>query len=127
MENITNQSIATHRGSAPLPRGRGGGESLLPASTHRGSAPPLRGGGGEVGGRESLQLMVAVLLVIFGILLIATAFICPPLGVIDPSVLTAYGETLTFAGSLIGLDYHYRFKQKSTDDEDAENNQAYEA
>ena len=91
MENITNQSIATHRGSAPLPQGRGGGESL--------------------------QLFLAVLLVIFGILLIATAFICPPLGVIDPSVLTAYGETLTFAGSLIGLDYHYRFKQ---------NNQAYE-
>ena len=51
-------------------------------------------------------------MVIFGILLIATAFICPPLGVIDPSVLTAYGETLTFAGSLIGLDYHYRAKSE---------------
>ena len=61
--------------------------------------------------------MVAVLLTCFGIIMVTAAFICPPLGVIDPSVLTAYGETLTFAGSLIGLDYHYRFKQ---------NNQAYE-
>ena len=86
MENITNQSIATHRGSAPLPKGRGGGESL--------------------------QLFLAVLLVIFGILLIATAFFVPPTGEISASVLTAYGETLTFAGSLIGLDYHYRAKSE---------------
>ena len=76
--------------------------------------------------KKTSQLILSFVMVIFGILLIATAFICPPLGVIDPSVLTAYGETLTFAGSLIGLDYHYRFKQKSKDDEDAENNQAYE-
>ena len=56
--------------------------------------------------------MVAVLLTCFGIIMVTAAFICPPLGVIDPSVLTAYGETLTFAGSLIGLDYHYRAKSE---------------
>ncbi|MGN0239334.1 MAG: hypothetical protein ACI4AW_04880, partial [Paludibacteraceae bacterium] len=26
------------------------------------------------------------------------------------TVLTAYGETLTFVGALIGIDYHYREK-----------------
>ena len=36
----------------------------------------------------------------------------PPAGVIDSSLLVAYGETLTFAGSLIGIDYHYRYRQK---------------
>ena len=60
--------------------------------------------------KKRIQLVIAVILVVFGILLIIVAFIVPPAGVIDPTVLTAYGETLTFAGSLIGLDYHYRAK-----------------
>ena len=50
-------------------------------------------------------------MVIFGIILITAAFITPPTGHIDPTVLTAYGETLTFAGSVLGLDYHYRYKK----------------
>lgn len=65
------------------------------------------------------QLFVAVTLTCFGIIMVIAGFICPPLAVIHSSVLTAYGETLTFAGSLIGLDYHYRFKQKIEDDEDS--------
>lgn len=55
-------------------------------------------------------MIIAVILVCFGVILIIIAFIVPPAGVIDPTVLTAYGESLTFAGSLIGLDYHYRAK-----------------
>jgi len=35
----------------------------------------------------------------------------PPTGVIDSSVLVAFGETCTFGGALIGVDYHYRSKQ----------------
>lgn len=58
----------------------------------------------------SLQLGIAVVLCIFGIGLIVTAFVVPPLGVIDNSVLVAYGETLTFVGALIGVDYSYKFK-----------------
>ena len=47
----------------------------------------------------------------FGIALIAVAILLlPPAGYIDPTVLTAYGETLTFAGALIGVDYHYKSK-----------------
>ena len=54
------------------------------------------------------QLYIAVVAVIFGIVLIAVALFLPPAGYIDPTVLTAYGETLTFAGALIGVDYKYR-------------------
>lgn len=58
------------------------------------------------------QIILAIILVAFGIILIIVAFIVPPTGVIDPTILTAYGETLTFSGSLIGIDYHYRYKLK---------------
>lgn len=54
------------------------------------------------------QLWMAVMMVIFGMVMITAAFIVPPMGVIDPTVLTAFGEMLTFAGSVIGIDYHYR-------------------
>ena len=57
-----------------------------------------------------LQLLTSVALVTFGVLLLIAAFLVPPTGVIDPTVLTAYGETLTFAGALIGVDYHYKSK-----------------
>ena len=60
--------------------------------------------------KHKLQILLAVILVIFGVLLIIAAFIVPPTGVIDPTVLTAFGEILTFSGSLIGIDYHYRYK-----------------
>lgn len=62
--------------------------------------------------RYKIQIIVAIILVVFGVILLIIAFIVPPAGVIDPTVLTAYGETLTFSGSLIGIDYHYRYKQK---------------
>ncbi len=58
------------------------------------------------------QLLLATALVLFGMALITTAFFVPPPGVIDPTVLTAFGEILTFAGSLIGIDYHYRYKDE---------------
>lgn len=63
--------------------------------------------------RHKYQIIIAIILVIFGIVLLIIAFFMPPAGVIDPTVLTAYGETLTFSGSLIGLDYHYRSKSKA--------------
>lgn len=63
-----------------------------------------------------------MLLVCFGVAMITTAFLVPPTGQIDPTVLTAYGETLTFAGALLGLDYHYAAKhighsEEKNDDE----------
>lgn len=57
------------------------------------------------------QVFLAVMLVIFGVVLISAAFFVPPTGVIDPTVLTAFGEILTFAGAIIGIDYHHRVKE----------------
>jgi hypothetical protein len=60
--------------------------------------------------KEETQLIVACLLVVLGAGLLIAGFIVPPIGIIDSSVLVAFGEIATFAGSLFGIDYHYRFK-----------------
>lgn len=61
----------------------------------------------------NLQLITAVLLVLIGCGLLIAGFIVAPLGVIDGSVLTAFGESCTFAGALFGIDYTYRYKIKN--------------
>ena len=60
--------------------------------------------------KEETQLIVACLLVVLGAGLLIAGFIVPPVGIIDSSILIAFGEIATFAGSLFGIDYHYRFK-----------------
>lgn len=60
----------------------------------------------------NLQLSAALLLIIVGCGLLIAGFIVAPLGVIDGSVLTAFGETSTFAGALFGIDYTYKYKIK---------------
>ena len=60
--------------------------------------------------KEETQLIVACLLVVLGAGLLIAGFIVPPVGIIDNSVLVAFGEIATFAGSLFGIDYHYRYK-----------------
>ena len=59
---------------------------------------------------KTAQLILAVSLCVFGGLLLLAGFCCPPLGEIHHSVLIAFGEILTFSGSLIGIDYKYRYK-----------------
>ena len=60
--------------------------------------------------RLSLQLMSAIILVVIGCALLIAGFVVPPLGIIDNSILVAYGETCTFAGALLGVDYNYKYK-----------------
>ncbi len=61
--------------------------------------------------RNSLiQLLIATALCLAGIVLLFLGFAYPPEGEIHYSVLVAYGETLTFVGSLLGIDYHYRYR-----------------
>ena len=60
--------------------------------------------------KPPIQIIVAVSLVAFGVLLIIAACIVPPTGAIDPTVLTAFGEILTFSGAIIGIDYRHRVK-----------------
>lgn len=67
------------------------------------------------------RLIVAVLLTIVGSGLLIAGFIVPPLGVIDSSVLVAFGETSTFVAAVLGIDYSYKyqiFKSKSVDTQD---------
>lgn len=61
----------------------------------------------------NLQLIAAILLVLVGCGLLIAGFVVAPLGVIDGSVLTAFGESCTFAGALFGIDYTYRYKIKN--------------
>lgn len=58
-----------------------------------------------------IQLLTSTALCIFGCALLVAGLALPPAGIIDSSLLVAYGETLTFAGSLIGIDYHYRYRK----------------
>lgn len=61
----------------------------------------------------NLQLAAATLLVLVGCGLLIAGFIVAPLGVIDGSILTAFGESCTFAGALFGIDYTYKYKIKN--------------
>lgn len=58
----------------------------------------------------TLQLFAALLLIVVGCGLLIAGFIVAPLGIIDASVLTAFGEACTFSGALFGIDYTYRYK-----------------
>ncbi len=57
------------------------------------------------------QFYLACLMIFFGCMLLAVGFAVAPTGEIDSSVLVAFGEILTFAGALIGIDYMYKSKQ----------------
>lgn len=56
------------------------------------------------------RLAVAVILTIVGSGLLIAGFIVPPLGVIDSSVLVAFGETSTFVAAILGIDYNYKYQ-----------------
>lgn len=58
----------------------------------------------------NLRLIVAVILTIVGSGLLIAGFIVPPLGVINSSVLVAFGETSTFVAAILGIDYNYKYQ-----------------
>ena len=55
-------------------------------------------------------VIIAILLTLSGIVLLFSGFWIDPQGLIDNSVLVAFGEISTFAGALFGVDYTYKFK-----------------
>ena len=57
-----------------------------------------------------VQLALAVVMTLFGCAIITVSFFVDPRGEIHPTVLAAFGEMLTFAGSVIGIDYKYKAK-----------------
>ena len=58
----------------------------------------------------TIQLCLAIVLIIVGVILLFLGFGADPYGEIHDSVLVAYGEVSTFSGSLLGLDYSYKYK-----------------
>ena len=60
--------------------------------------------------RITVQLIIAILLTVSGIVLLFSGFWVDPDGLIDSSVLVAFGEISTFDGALFGVDYSYKFK-----------------
>lgn len=77
--------------------------------------------------RITLQLWMASILTIAGIVLIWTAFLIVPQGEIHQSVLLAFGEMSTFAGALFGIDYKHRLdkyihESKQSNKQDQDNN-----
>lgn len=65
--------------------------------------------------KPTIQLISAIVLITVGCGLLITGFIIPPSGEIHNSVLVAFGEILTFAGALFGIDYHYKYKSHEND------------
>ena len=65
----------------------------------------------------TIQLIMAVVLVVAGVTLFFMGFFAIPLGEISTSVLTAGGEIFAFSGSLMGLDYNYKFKSEKLKEE----------
>lgn len=56
----------------------------------------------------TVELIIASVLCVIGVGLLIAGFIVPPLGIIDNSVLIAFGEICTFIGAIFGIDYHYK-------------------
>lgn len=60
--------------------------------------------------RIKTELISAILLVAIGAFLLIAGLFIPPMGVIHSSVLVAFGEVAVFAGSLFGIDLHYKME-----------------
>lgn len=58
----------------------------------------------------TLQLITACVVTVSGLVLLFWGCSIDPTGQIHESLLVAFGEALTFAGALFGVDYSYKFK-----------------
>ncbi len=70
-----------------------------------------------------IQLLIAALVVVMGMILLYIGVSMDPKGEIHETVLVAFGEAATFAGSIMGIDYHYKSKyfNKNNDENDKTN------
>lgn len=57
-----------------------------------------------------IQLIIACIVTLAGLVLLFCGFWISPTGEVHNSVLVAFGEALSFAGALLGVDYTYKFK-----------------
>lgn len=63
-----------------------------------------------------IQLITAAILAIGGMILLYCGAYIDPQGEIHETVLVAFGEVATFAGSIIGIDYRYKLKNHHGND-----------
>lgn len=61
---------------------------------------------------EKIKLYLCVVLCGFAALMLTAAFIVPPTGILDQSVLIALGEILAFSASLAGINYTYSTRMR---------------
>lgn len=69
------------------------------------------------------QLLTSAVLIIVGCGLLIAGFCVPPVGIIDSSVLIAFGEILTFVGAIFGIDYTYRVKISNSNENKKDNHE----
>ena len=62
-----------------------------------------------------IQLLIAAVISLAGIALLFVGTLLAPQGEIHETILVAFGEIATFAGSIIGIDYHYKQKIEDYD------------
>jgi len=60
-----------------------------------------------------IQLITAAVLAIGGLILLFCGTYITPRGEIHESLLIGFGEVATFAGSIMGVDYHYKSKNSN--------------
>lgn len=65
----------------------------------------------------TIQLITACLVTLGGMILLFWGCSIDPEGQIHDSLLVAFGEAMTFAGALFGVDYTYRFRRWKHDPE----------
>ena len=59
----------------------------------------------------NIQLLTAFVLAFGGLIMLFCGLYIDPQGQIHESLLVAFGEVMTFSGSLMGIDYHYKKKK----------------
>ena len=63
------------------------------------------------------QFWLGCVITIAGIVLLFIGAYLDPKGQIHSSLLIGFGEVATFAGALLGVDYHYKFRFRELVDE----------
>ena len=59
---------------------------------------------------RNIQLITAAILAIGGLVLLFCGVYIDPQGEIHETLLVAFGEVATFAGSIMGIDYSYKHR-----------------
>ena len=69
------------------------------------------------GTRDIIQFISSLITLIAGIVLVFLGFFAVPIGVIDYTVITAFGLFLSFVGAVWHIDLKYDFKTKEIERE----------